>query len=81
MVASAAPVAVRDAAATHVEAQGSHRLLTGQPVNGYVIVDFSGFANLVDEVGGVYLDVDRRYYNKNIGTAATNYAWAPSSFW
>lgn len=48
--------------------------LTGEPVNGYVIVDFSGFANLVDEVGGVYLDVDRRYYNKNIGTAATNYA-------
>ena len=48
--------------------------LTGQPVNEYVIVDFAGFAKLVDEVGGVYLDVDRRYFNKNIGTAATNYA-------
>ena len=48
--------------------------LTGQPVNAYMIVDFTGFANLVDAVGGVYLDVDRRYYNKNIGTAATNYS-------
>ena len=48
--------------------------LTGEPVNEYVIVDFAGFAKLVDEVGGVYLDIDRRYYNKNIGTAATNYA-------
>ncbi len=48
--------------------------LTGEDVNDYVIVDFTGFAKLVDAVGGVYLDIDRRYYNKNIGTAATNYA-------
>ena len=48
--------------------------LTGEPVNEYVIVDFTGFAKLVDEVGGVYLDIDRRYYNKNIGTLATNFA-------
>ena len=48
--------------------------LTGEPVNEYVIIDFTGFAKLVDEVGGVYLDIDRRYYNKNIGTLATNFA-------
>ena len=48
--------------------------LTGEPVNDYVIVDFAGFSKLVDAVGGVYLDVDRRYFNKNVGTAATNYA-------
>jgi len=47
--------------------------LTGEPVNYYVIIDFTGFQKLVDEVGGVYMDVDRRYYNKNVGTAATNY--------
>ena len=47
--------------------------LTGQPVNHYVILDFTGFAKLVDAVGGVYLDVDRRYYNVNDGTAAHNY--------
>ncbi|MGD9571921.1 MAG: LCP family protein [Thermoleophilia bacterium] len=48
--------------------------LTGEPVNDYVIVDFAGFSKLVDRFGGVYIDVDRRYYNKNIGTAETNYA-------
>lgn len=48
--------------------------LTGEPVNQYVVIDFTGFARLVDQVGGVYLDIDRRYYNKNIGTTATNYA-------
>ena len=47
--------------------------LTGQPVNAYMIVDFTGFANLVDAVGGVYLDIDRRYFNLNDGSAATNY--------
>ena len=45
----------------------------GEPVNYYVIIDFTGFQKLVDEVGGVYIDVDRRYYNKQDGTAAHNY--------
>ncbi|MBJ7454919.1 MAG: LCP family protein [Thermoleophilia bacterium] len=48
--------------------------LTGQPINHYVIIDFTGFEKLVDAVGGVYLDIDRRYFNENVGTAATNYA-------
>ncbi len=38
-----------------------------------MIIDFTGFQKLVDEVGGVYMDVDRRYYNKQDGTAAHNY--------
>ena len=37
--------------------------LTGQPVNYYVDINFTGFAKLVNELGGVYIDVDRRYYN------------------
>lgn len=45
-----------------------------EQVNDYVIVDFAGFAKLVDRVGGVYIDVDRRYFNENIGTAATNFS-------
>jgi LCP family protein required for cell wall assembly len=48
--------------------------LTGQPVNYYMIVGFQGFSKLVDVEGGVWIDVDRRYYNKNIGTAATNFS-------
>ncbi len=31
--------------------------LTGQRVQAYVNVDFKGFGNLVDEIGGVYIDV------------------------
>ena len=38
-----------------------------------MIIDFTGFQKLVDEVGGVYMDVDRRYYNQQDGTAAHNY--------
>jgi LCP family protein required for cell wall assembly len=39
------------------------KALTGLPVNDYMEVDFVGFSNIVDALGGVYLDVDRRYYN------------------
>src|SRR3954451_18374237 len=37
---------------------------TGKPfvVNSIVDVDFSGFRRAVDHLGGVYVDVDRRYY-------------------
>ena len=48
--------------------------LTGEDINYYVIVNFTAFQKLVDDVGGVFIDVDRRYYNKNVGTAATNYS-------
>jgi LCP family protein required for cell wall assembly len=48
--------------------------LTGLPVNYLITVNFLGFIQIVDRVGGVWVDVDRRYYNKNVGTAATNYA-------
>lgn len=41
--------------------------LTGQRVQAYVNVDFKGFATLVDDIGGVYIDVDRRYFNDNSG--------------
>jgi LCP family protein required for cell wall assembly len=48
--------------------------LTGIPINYLIAVNFHGFKQVVDKVGGVWLDVDRRYYNKNVGTAATNFA-------
>lgn len=37
--------------------------LTGQPIHHFMDVNFTGFANIVDYLGGVYIDVDRRYYN------------------
>jgi LCP family protein required for cell wall assembly len=33
------------------------------PVNSVIDVDFKGFQRAVDYLGGVYVDVDRRYYN------------------
>ena len=48
--------------------------LTGLPVNYLITVNFHGFKKIVNELGGVWMDIDRRYYNKNLGTAETNYA-------
>ena len=48
--------------------------LTGLPVNYLIKVNFHGFKQIVDQLGGVWMDVDRRYYNRNVGSAATNFA-------
>jgi len=48
--------------------------LTGLPVNYLVTVNFHGFKEIVNRLGGVWMDIDRRYYNKNVGTSATDYA-------
>jgi LCP family protein required for cell wall assembly len=50
------------------------RHLTGLPINYLISVNFLGFIGVVNKLGGVWMDVDRRYYNKNVGTAATDYA-------
>lgn len=41
--------------------------LTGLPINYMVTVNFVGFREIVDKVGGVYLDIDQRYFNDNSG--------------
>jgi polyisoprenyl-teichoic acid--peptidoglycan teichoic acid transferase len=46
----------------------------GVRIDHFVQVDFGGFREIVSAVGGVYLPVDGRYFNRNVGTAATNYA-------
>jgi LCP family protein required for cell wall assembly len=59
------------------ESQGSLatvKQLTGLPINYLITVDFHGLKEVVDTVHGVWMDVDRRYYNRNVGSAATNYA-------
>jgi LCP family protein required for cell wall assembly len=43
------------------------RELTGLPINYLVTVNFRGFRQLVDAVGGVWMDVDRRYFNDRGG--------------
>jgi LCP family protein required for cell wall assembly len=49
--------------------------LTGLAINHYVDVSFHGFAEGVNALGCVYVDVDRRYFNNNAGLGAgANYA-------
>ncbi len=48
--------------------------LTGVPINYLISVNFLGFISVVNKLGGVWMDVDRRYYNKNVGTAGTDFA-------
>src|SRR5215208_479388 len=47
--------------------------LTGLPINYLITVDMQGFRQIVDRIGGIWIDVDRRYFNKNVGTGATNF--------
>src|SRR5688572_17599860 len=49
--------------------------LTGLAINHYVDVSFHGFADGVNALGCVYVDIDRRYFNDNSGQAfGQNYA-------
>ena len=50
------------------------RKLTGVPINYLITVNFRGFKQIVDRLGGVWLDIDRRYYNENDGSASTNFS-------
>ncbi|MFY9488255.1 MAG: LCP family protein [Solirubrobacterales bacterium] len=43
---------------------------TGIKINHVVNIDFRGFTQAVDRIGCVYMDVDRRYFNNNVGLYA-----------
>lgn len=60
---------------------GGERLLTrvvrdtlGVEIDHFVEVDFHGFKDVVNDLGGIWFPVDQRYFNQNVGTAATNYS-------
>ena len=64
-----------NAAYSNCGAQGTLetvRKLTGLPINYIITVNFRGFRQLVDKLGGVWMDVDRRYFNDHGGP--TGYA-------
>ena len=48
------------------------RHLTGLPINYLISVNFLGFIAVVNKLGGVWMDVDRRYFNNHTGP--TGYA-------
>ena len=43
------------------------KALTDVPVNYLISVNFVGFIDIVNRIGGVYMDVDRRYFNNHTG--------------
>jgi LCP family protein required for cell wall assembly len=43
--------------------------LTGLPINYLITVNFRGFKKIVNTLDGVWVDVDRRYYNDNAGVS------------
>ena len=62
-------------------ADGGDRLLIatlrnyfGVKIDHFFEINFRGFSDMVNAAGGVYLPVDGRYYNRNVGTAATDFA-------
>jgi len=51
------------------------RSVTGLPVHYLIAVNFEGFRQIVDRMGGVPMDVDRRYLNAQGGDYATINLW------
>ena len=51
------------------------RSLTGLPIHYLITVNFQGFRDIVNKLGGVWMDVDRRYYNPHGGVYATINLW------
>jgi LCP family protein required for cell wall assembly len=47
------------------------RDLVGLPINYLITVNFRGFKQIVNRLGGVWIDVDRRYFNNNAGLSPT----------
>ncbi len=45
--------------------------LIGLPINFLITVDFRGFKEIVNHLGGIWIDVDRRYFNDNAGLSPT----------
>ena len=46
------------------------------PINNVISVDFNGFRRAVDYIGGVYIDVDRDYFNDNSGAVTPDQRYA-----
>lgn len=50
------------------------QVFPGLRVNNILVSSFAGFADLVNQIGCVYLDIDQRYYNFNNGNPNNDYS-------
>lgn len=51
------------------------RALTDLPIHYIITINFDGFRKVIDRLGGVWIDVDRRYLNAQGGDYATINLW------
>ena len=51
------------------------RSITGLPIHYLITVNFQGFREIVNKLGGVWMDIDRRYFNPTGGVYATINLW------
>jgi LCP family protein required for cell wall assembly len=51
--------------------------LTGVNIDKVVEIDFKAFSDLTDALGGIYVDVDRRYYNQAADSSYENIKISP----
>jgi LCP family protein required for cell wall assembly len=51
------------------------RALTDLPIHYIITINFDGFRKVIDRLGGVWIDVDRRYFNAQGGDYATINLW------
>ncbi len=49
-------------------------MLPGLSINHIIDINFKGFRQVIDAIGCVYIYVDRHYFNRNIGTVATDFS-------
>jgi LCP family protein required for cell wall assembly len=57
----------------NLAAETVKEVLPGLELNGIIDVTFAGFIKVVDSLGCVYVNVDHRYFNENVGTPETDY--------
>ncbi len=57
----------------NLAAETVKQVLPGLRLNGIIDVTFAGFIRVVDSLGCVYVNVDHRYFNENVGTPETDY--------
>lgn len=50
------------------------KALTGLPINYLITVNFTSFKEIVDQLGGVWVDIDHRYLNTNGGRTYSTFA-------
>jgi LCP family protein required for cell wall assembly len=63
-----------NAAYSHCGSKGTVQTvsdLIGLPINYLITVNFRGFKEIVNSLHGVWIDVDRRYFNDNAGLSPT----------